>query len=123
MLKHEEKPGFISTLILSVVLGAIVGIVDLWAFEFSAKSFYGGLAAGVTWFVSFAAINYFLPQGINLIQRILWYFSGGLAGLVWWIVIRPPSLKIWMAILGGIIIAAIWWFAEGMNTKRKELAS
>jgi hypothetical protein len=118
MILNQEKPGFIYTLIISAVVGSIVGIIDLWAFELSVKSFYGGIATGITLFVSFSVINYFIPQGTVLLQRTAWYFAGGLAGLIWWIVIRPLSFPMWTAIICGILIAVIWWFAEGPATKK-----
>lgn len=118
MIRNQEKPGFVYVLIMSVFAGAVVGIFDLWAFEPSLRSFYGGIAAGIALFFSFSIMNYFIPQGAVFLQRMAWYFAGGLAGLIWWIVIRPLSFPVWIAILFGILIAVIWWFAERPATKK-----
>jgi hypothetical protein len=123
----KEKPRFISTLIIAAVAGAIFVLIRLFfpymVLRLSAISFYGWIAAGVTFFVAFSAINYFIPQGFDVLQRLSWYFSGVLAGFVWWIVIKPPSIQMWMTIVAGLIIAVFLWFVEIDITRRKSSAS
>jgi hypothetical protein len=120
MIRNQEKPRFIYVLIMSVLGGTAVGIIDIWAFEPSLRYFYGGIASGIALFFSFSVLNYFIPQESVFIQRIVWYFAGGVAGFIWWFLIRPQSLPVWAAIICGILITLIWWFSEGLAKKKSE---
>lgn len=122
MNKKKDKPGLLTTIILSLLAGIFVGIFDLWAFEPSIKAFSGGIAAGISFIMLFSIVNYFLPDGHILFQKLIWCFSGGIAGLVWWAVIRPVSINPLFAFVIGLIISFIWLIAENKSIKEKPSA-
>jgi hypothetical protein len=100
----DEKYPLLKTLLWAIFAGSMVGVVDLWAFEPSLKLFLAGQASGITFFLVFSLIGYFLEvrKGIWIIT--LTTISAALAGLVWWYV-ADSLLQLWIVILIGVCLS------------------
>ena len=111
MINKNTKIDFLRTLAFSIVAGVFVGMFDIWAFEMSLKFFLGGIFAGVTLFIPYTVISYFWP-GLWFLRMLSWVLSGGIAGFVWWLVIKPQNISIWIPIGIGLILEIWWWLHE-----------
>ena len=108
-------------LAVGVAAGVLIGAIDLWAFELSARGFFAGLAAGVGYGVSLA---FLLMPGVN--RSPLWLanfaaIAGGFAGSLWWLVAHTGRL--WVAICLGSLLALLHFAGEGLFSRRATLSS
>lgn len=111
MVDKSARNSFLKTLAFALVAGVFVGIFDIWAFEMSSKYFFGGVFAGVIFILPFSITSYFWPN-LWLLRISIWILSGGLAGFIWWLVIKPQHISVWVAIAIGFIFAIMWWLHE-----------
>jgi heme O synthase-like polyprenyltransferase len=88
-----------------LVIGAFIGILELWFFEFSLRH---GIAAILSGAVFGSILGIFAPFMFRKIWStiLLGAISGALAGVIWWIVVKP-DVNIMISVIVGIALACL----------------
>jgi hypothetical protein len=107
--RDDEATGWLTGLVLAATMGAFIGVLELWFFEFSLAGLLAAAAAGA----SFAVVWCFLAMGRpGAISRsrtraiLAAPPAGGSSGIVWWL-IAAPSASIWLAVVIGATLGTI----------------
>jgi hypothetical protein len=104
---------------LTVGVGCIVGLFDLWIFELSFRGFLAGLAGGVGYFLVLLLVyGPLLPlrQMPRLLVAVLAVIAGSVGAVCWWLVCSGAPL--WAAILVGSAMALSHFGAGGLFQRR-----
>ena len=105
----DEKRSLLKTVLGAIFAGFILGVIDLWAFEPSIRLFFAGVAAGITFALTFfISIHLFGSLKVTYLLTLT-AASGGLGGLAWWSV-SQSSIRPVIAVIIGILLAliAVW---------------
>jgi hypothetical protein len=97
----------------AIFAGLVIGIFDLWIYQFSWTGFLAGVAAGITY--ALIVVFLFLPDVLRsqLILLLFAIVSGSLAGLAWWLVSRGSRL--WVALAVGSTLALMHLYSERLR--------
>src|SRR5689334_17096506 len=111
----DEKHPLLKSLLCAIFVGSFIGIFDLWAFQPSLKMFLAGQAAGIAFCSVFVFLRYFTEDRGTILLITITGFSGGLAGLIWWLM-ADSGIPIWLALLtGGWVSNLILWIDAGIK--------
>lgn len=103
-------------ILMGIAAGVVVGLLDLWVYDFSWRGFLAGLAAGIVYFVLFFLL---FEPGMVRYPWVLFVFAiilGSIAGLAWWLVCRGSRL--WVAPTVGSVLS-LAYFAAGQLFSRQ----
>jgi len=104
-------------LLFAVIAGLLLGLFDLWVYQFSWRGFLAGLVAGVV----YAVIVVFLYEpGMRrypLILSALAIIAGSLAGGAWWLVCHGS--RWWVALLVGSVLSMAYFASGGLFGGRR----
>jgi hypothetical protein len=98
-------------LLYGVAAGLVIGVLDLWFLQFTARGLLAGLAAGVAYGVLLAFV---LQPGMGrfpALLAIIALVAGAVGGLCWWFVAQtgPP----WAAPCVGAVLALVHFAGTG----------
>ena len=97
--------------------GLVVGVLDLWVYEFSWRGFLAGLAAGVAYFL---VVAFLFVRGMERYPWVLFglaLIAGSISGTVWWLVCRGSRL--WVAIAVASVLALAHFAGQGFYSARR----
>lgn len=99
----------------ATVAGLVIGLFDLWVYEFSWRGFLAGLVAGV----AYALVVVFLAvPGMGRYPWVLFalaIIAGSIGATAWWLVCRGSPL--WMAIAVGSVLALAHFASQGLFSR------
>jgi hypothetical protein len=103
--------------LLALVAGVVVGVFDLWIYQFSLRGFLAGLDAGVAYYL---VIVFLYEPGMRQYPWFLSLFAivaGTIGGVTWWLVCRGSRL--WMAIVVASVLALAHFASGGLLAGRR----
>jgi hypothetical protein len=102
-----RRPGLLRTLASGAMVGAFWAITRLGPHPFSLHGVVPMLAGGSTFGLLVAAALRSRWRAF----RAAWYpllgLAGGVAGIVWWLMARPPSAFVMAALLGALLAQGV----------------
>ncbi|MBN1472875.1 MAG: hypothetical protein JW925_13960 [Syntrophaceae bacterium] len=95
----------IRRIFLGTLMGAFIGGMDLWFYEFNLRHGIAALLSGAFFGL---ALGIFCPlmKGIKL-TILMCAGAGGLAGVVWWIIASSP-VSIFVSIVVGVVLGILF---------------
>jgi hypothetical protein len=100
-------PGLLRTVATGVMLGAFAAITRLGPHPFSLRGVVPILAAGAVFGTVVATALRTRRQNANWPIYPLLAFAGGVGGIVWWLIVRPPSPLLAAAVLGALLAQGV----------------
>ena len=94
-----RRAGWIRALAVSVILGAFAAITRLGPHPFSWRGILPVLAAGAV----FGAVLAFVRRRVQALPHAHLALAGGIAGVAWWLLVRPASPLLNAALLGAVL--------------------
>lgn len=110
-----RRPGLLRTLASGALIGAFVAITRLGPHPFSLHGVVPVLAGGSAFGLLVAAALRLRPHGVNGAWYAVLGFAGGVAGIVWWLVARPPSAFVLAALLGALLAQGVVAFESWLR--------
>ena len=115
VLSALQQIGF--RILMALVAGVVVGVLDLWVYQFSLRGFLAGLAAGVAYYL---VIVFLYEPGMRQYPWFLSIFAivaGTVGGVTWWLVCRGSRL--WVAIVVASVLALAHFASGGLLAGRR----
>ena len=101
---------------ICLLLGALIGLVEIWTLEPSWMGFLAGIAAGAGFVLTFAVGWHVFRLRGRFGMALVTATAGAAAGMLWWLVMRSQGEP------GGLAVAAaagalVALFAVGLETR------
>ena len=105
----NERRSWVERILIGACLGAFLGILHLWFYEFSLIRLLAAASGGATFFAVVGLFCEHLAER-NFKRLLIGALAGCVAGVAWWAIAQPPS-SILLSVSTGIISGAvmIWW--------------
>lgn len=106
--------GLLRRAIIGVILGAMVGAIQVWFFKRDLSHLWAAIAAGTVYMTTWVIFTDWLRLAGGKI--LLGGISGLIAGIVWWsLAIHAEDAFIQAAVAGACFGAAYSWSAQRMT--------
>jgi hypothetical protein len=97
--------------LLGALVGAFLGALELWFFEFDLPHFWAAVGAGAT-FMSILAVVVGQLQHRGFKLFLVGGLSGSIAGIVWWVIANQAIKWLWVAVCIGMILGVLYVWSD-----------
>lgn len=105
---HVQYSGLLRRAITGVILGVVVGVLEVWVFTRDIAHFWAAVVAGPTYMIMLAVLTDRLQLAGG--KTLLGAVSGLLAAIVWWaIAVHTADAFVLAAVAGACFGSAYVW--------------
>jgi hypothetical protein len=97
--------------LFGALVGAFLGVLELWFFEFDLPHFWAAVGAGAV-FMSILAIIVGQLQYRGFKLFLAGGLSGSIAGIVWWVITNQTVEWLWVAVCIGVILGVLYVWSD-----------
>src|SRR2546426_10816904 len=102
-----RRPGLLTTLATGLMLGAFAAIPRLGPHPFSLRGVVPVLTAGAVFGAVVATARRSVRRSSTAPSYRLLAFAGAVGGIVWWLMVHPPSALLATAVLGALLAQGV----------------
>lgn len=95
---------------MGAILGAFIGMLDLWLFKVDAAHFWAAVAAGSTYMAILAVFGAHFQRGGGM--TLLGAVSGFVAAIVWWTIAVHTQDSFALAAISGVCFGSAYVWSE-----------
>ena len=107
---HVQYSGLLRRAITSVILGAVVGVLEVWFFKHDIAHFWAAVVAGPMYMTTLAVLTDRLQLAGG--KTLLGAVSGLLAAIVWWAIAVHTADAFVLAAVAGVFFGSAYVWSE-----------